>query len=131
MTEDAAAHGLPRAERLRHAMARDGARCVWCGCELSDRFGRATLEHVVPKVKGGPAWPENEVAACGRCNRARGHLAPDSWLALCEQERGLTPDRDAIVGALRRLDRAIAARGGQRRARPYVARQLKRLDRGA
>jgi hypothetical protein len=126
--DDAGAHGLSRADRLLHAMARDGARCVWCRCELSARFGRPTLEHVVPKVKGGPAWPENEVAACGRCNRTRGHLAPDAWLRVCEVERGLTPDRGAIVGSLRRLDAAIAARGGQRRARPYVARQLQRLS---
>lgn len=108
-------------------MERDGAHCVWCRCPLTARFGRPTLEHVVPKAKGGPAWPENEVAACARCNRTRGHLAPDVWLRRCELERGLEPDRAAIRGALERLEGAIAERGGQRRARPYVAQQLRRL----
>jgi hypothetical protein len=31
------------------------------------------------------------------------------------------------VASLRRLDEAIARRGGQRRARPYLERQLRRL----
>ncbi len=128
MSVDAPAHGRSRAERLQHALDRDGERCVWCRCPLTPRFARPTLEHVVPKAKGGPAWPENEVAACSRCNRTRGHLAPDVWLRVCEQERGLQPDRAAVVRALRRLDAAIAERGGQRRARPYVAQQLRRLD---
>lgn len=41
------------------------------------------MDHVIPCLKGGPAWPENEVA--------------------------------------------IAERGGQRRARPYLDAQLRRL----
>ena len=126
-TADEQARGRARAARLQHALDRDGARCVWCGCPFGPRAGRPTLEHVVPKVKGGPAWPENEVAACARCNRTRGHTAPDVWLRVCEEERGLQPDRAAILGALRRLDAAIAERGGQRRARPYLARELRRL----
>jgi hypothetical protein len=87
---------------------------------------RATTEHVVPRVKGGPSWIENEVAACGRCNRARGHLTPAEWLDECDR-RGWAPDRAAIVRALVALDAAIRARGGQRRARPYLAGQLRRL----
>ena len=42
---------------------------------------RATTDHLVPKVKGGPSWLENEVVSCGRCNRERGHLSPADWLA--------------------------------------------------
>jgi hypothetical protein len=34
-----------------------------------------------------------------------------------------------LLGALRGLDRAIAERGGQRRARPYLAAQQRRLER--
>jgi len=32
-----------------------------------------------------------------------------------------------VIAALERLERAIGRRGGQRRARPYVASQLRRL----
>jgi len=118
--------GLPRAERLRRILERDGARCVWCGRALPEGHSDLSLEHVVPRLKGGPAWLENEVAACRSCNRARGHVAPVTWLDTCEA-RGLTPDRAAIVHSLRRLDAAITERGGQRRARPYLAAQLRRL----
>jgi hypothetical protein len=114
-----------RAERLELVLARDGGSCVWCGRVLGGRV-RATTEHVVPRVKGGPSWIENEVAACGRCNRERGHLTPAEWIDECER-RGWEPARDVIVGSLVSLREAIAERGGQRRARPYVASQLRRL----
>ena len=86
----------------------------------------ATTEHVVPRVKGGPSWIENEVAACRRCNGERGHLTPAEWADECER-RGWPVDRRVLLRALERLEAAIAERGGQRRARPYVAAQLRRL----
>jgi hypothetical protein len=80
----------------------------------------------VPKLKGGPAWPENEVAACRAYNRGRGHTAPAAWLEECER-RGLRPNRRVVEASLERLRDAIAVRGGQRRARPYLDAQLRRL----
>lgn len=124
MTDDAAALNLPRRRRLDHALDRDGGSCVWCARRL--RPGEASLEHVIPKLKGGPAWPENEVAACRPCNRKRGHQSPAVWLQACE-EQGLRPDRAAIERSLVKLSAAIETRGGQRRARPYLAGQLRRL----
>jgi 5-methylcytosine-specific restriction endonuclease McrA len=108
-------------------MVRDGPRCVWCRRECAGLV-RATTDHLVPKIKGGPSWLENEVLACGRCNRERGHTSPADWLVECER-RGWRPDVDAVAGALRSLQQAIAERGGQRRARPYLAAQLRRLTR--
>jgi uncharacterized protein YfaT (DUF1175 family) len=116
-----------RAERLRAAALRDGPHCVWCRRPCTGLV-RATTDHLIPKVKGGPSWLENEVVACGRCNRERGHLSPADWIAECER-RGWEPDLDAVAGALADLDRAIAQRGGQRRARPYLAAQLRRVRR--
>lgn len=117
-----------RAERLRVILERDGTQCVWCRRDIATARVRATTEHVVPRIKGGPSWIENEVAACARCNRERGHRTPAEWLDECEG-RGWEPSRDTIVRALRSLQRAIDERGGQRRARPYVVSQLRRLDR--
>jgi hypothetical protein len=48
------------------------------------------------------------------------------WLRECEA-RGLRPNRAAIERSLRRLEEAIEQRGGQRRARPYLDAQLRRL----
>ena len=129
MTDADALH-LPRAERLVHALERDGERCVWCARPLPVGHRDASLEHVVPRLKGGPAWPENEVAACRACNRGRRHTSPADWLEACER-RGLRPDRTLVVERLSALAAAIAARGGQRRARPYLDGQLRRLDAAA
>lgn len=107
---------------------RDGRECVWCRRPLEVGLVEATTEHIVPRVKGGPSWLENEVAACRRCNGQRGHLTPAEWIDECER-RGWQPNRDAVVAALRALEAAIAVRGGARRARPYVASQLRRLTR--
>lgn len=117
---------LPRAERLARILRRDGARCVWCGRAVGTGLVAATTEHVVPRIKGGPSWIENEVAACRRCNGRRGHRTPAEWIDECEGV-GWEPDVDAVIRALERLEAAIARRGGQRRARPYVASQLRRL----
>lgn len=108
-------------------MDRDGATCTWCARPLGGLVP-ATTEHVVPRVKGGPSWAENEVAACRRCNAQRGHLGPVDWLEECRR-RGWQPDAARLTAALTALARAIDERGGQRRARPYLAAQLRRLER--
>jgi hypothetical protein len=118
-----------RAARLSAALERDGATCVWCGRALGGLVA-PTTEHVVPRVKGGPSWPENEVAACRRCNSARGHVAPVEWWEECCR-RGWSPDAARLERALTGLAAAIAERGGQRRARPYLDAQLRRLRRRA
>ena len=117
---------LPRAERLRRIVERDGAECVWCRRPFQPVTLEPSLEHVIPRLKGGPAWPENEVAACRPHNRARGHAAPSAWLEACERQ-GWEPRRDVIEARLLELRDAIGERGGQRRARPYLDGQLRRL----
>jgi 5-methylcytosine-specific restriction endonuclease McrA len=120
---------LNRAGRLLAAIDRDGPTCISCGRELTGLV-TPTTEHVVPRVKGGPSWVENEVAACRRCNSARGHTGPVEWLEECER-RGWRPDEDRLLRALTRLVEAIAREGGRRRARPYLDAQLRRLRRRA
>lgn len=108
-------------------LERDGPTCVWCGRHF-DRLVVPTTEHVVPRIKGGPSWLENEVAACGRCNSERGNRTPAEF---ADESDGLArhPDRERLVCVMRSLEERIARVGGQRRARPYVRSQLRRLDR--
>jgi hypothetical protein len=116
---------LGRAGRLAERMARDGAACVWCGRRF-DRLIRATTDHLIPRVKGGPSWLENELAACSRCNRARGHRGAAAWADECER-LGWPVDRHYLATALRELADALTRRGGQRKARAQVTAQLRRL----
>lgn len=117
-----------RAARRAQILATDGRTCVWCGREVAVGLVGATTEHLVPKVKGGPSWAENEVVACARCNRSRGHVTPAEWLTQCEL-LGQPADRDRIIERLRALLARIEREGGQRRARRYAHSQLRRLTR--
>lgn len=49
-------------------LARDGHRCGYCA-------GRAaTIDHIVPRCRGGRNTWSNTVAACGACNQRKGDL---------------------------------------------------------
>ena len=116
-----------RSQRLERILERDGPTCVWCGRRF-EGLVRATTEHLVPRLKGGPSWMENEVAACRRCNGQRGHASLGDWADECER-RGWPVDRARLVRTVEELTAALARRGGQRRARPWLAAQVRRLGR--
>ena len=119
-------HLPDRRQRMAIILDRDGATCVWCGRAFDERHVRPTTEHLVPRIKGGPSWVENEVAACRRCNGERGHRTLGEFLDEC-RGLGRDPDLGRIITCLDNLNTAISQRGGQRRARPYIASQLRRL----
>lgn len=52
----------------RALFARDGWRCVYCGTSA----GRLTLDHVVPRSRGGESSWENVVTSCAPCNHRKG-----------------------------------------------------------
>ena len=56
----------------RNVLRRDGNRCQYCGSRE-----RLTLDHVLPKSRGGPDTWDNLVAACGECNHRKGGRLPD------------------------------------------------------
>ena len=56
--------GVPLTRRA--VFARDGGRCVYCGAAAT------SLDHVVPRSRGGAHVWENVVSACGRCNHLKG-----------------------------------------------------------
>ncbi len=55
---------------------RDGYRCVYCGSESRSSF---TLDHVVPKSKGGKDSWDNLVTACEKCNGEKANLTIEEW----------------------------------------------------
>lgn len=52
----------------RALFARDGWRCAYCGST-----GRLTLDHVVPRSRGGDSVWENVVTSCAPCNLHKGN----------------------------------------------------------
>ena len=51
-------------------MARDHNSCQYCNVKLS--YKDATVDHVLPRSKGGTTHWENVVLSCNTCNRKKG-----------------------------------------------------------
>ena len=64
---------LPLTRRLVYA--RDQYTCQYCGAHLS--ASHLTLDHVIPKSRGGAKTWENIVTACKRCNQRKGNRTPE------------------------------------------------------
>jgi hypothetical protein len=54
---------------------RDHLRCRYCGRDLKE--WSATLDHVLPRSKGGRNSYENTVTACGGCNQDKRDRTPE------------------------------------------------------
>jgi len=57
----------------RNVFVRDGFCCAYCGCE----GGKLTIDHIVPKSRGGFTSFENCVSACRSCNTRKGSRTPN------------------------------------------------------
>ncbi len=58
---------------------RDGYRCVYCGTNSLP----LTIDHVIPKVRGGKDEWDNLVCCCTKCNNAKGdRLLDEAGLTL-------------------------------------------------
>src|SRR5690242_16116123 len=68
-----------RALSRKNILLRDRNTCQYCGVLLSS--GELTLDHVVPRSRGGSSTWENLVACCHPCNRRKGnHLLSETVL---------------------------------------------------
>jgi 5-methylcytosine-specific restriction endonuclease McrA len=56
----------------RAIFARDGWACQYCGNER----GTLTIDHVIPRSKGGSSSWDNIVTCCAPCNRRKGDRLP-------------------------------------------------------
>src|ERR1700710_10845 len=58
----------------RAVFARDGWTCQYCGARA-----QLTVDHVIPRSKGGGSTWDNIVASCAPCNRRKGDSMPGKW----------------------------------------------------
>lgn len=52
--------------------------CRYCGVEL--RLDGSTLDHIIPKSRGGISIPSNRVLCCRGCQRRKGDRTPSELL---------------------------------------------------
>jgi 5-methylcytosine-specific restriction endonuclease McrA len=59
----------------RAVFARDGGRCVYCAAPAT------SIDHVVPRSRGGEHVWDNVVSCCRRCNHAKAdrHISELGW----------------------------------------------------
>lgn len=57
----------------KNVLYRDGYTCQYCGIKLN----KLTLDHVIPKSRGGRGTFENCVASCRPCNNTKGDRTPN------------------------------------------------------
>ena len=61
---------LARRQFRQHIFEEWGWKCAYCDQQLTE--DTATIDHVVPKHKGGQNVKNNMVCCCCRCNRNKG-----------------------------------------------------------
>ena len=137
---------VPRAVKRRISrralFARDGWKCVYCGTA----GGRLTLDHVIPRSKGGDSVWENVVTACAPCNLRKGdrlleeasmslprpprapapvlfirlaaQRVPDSWHQYLPSLEQAEPARQAVTGGFARSTASPGVRRCGPRSRP-------------
>jgi 5-methylcytosine-specific restriction endonuclease McrA len=89
----------------RHrVLARDRFRCQYCG--VKGTAFELTLDHILPRSRGGRAEADNLCAACKPCNQRKGDRTPD------EARMPLLSNPSALYYGLERaaLSHAAAAR---------------------
>lgn len=59
----------------RNIFARDGNRCQYCGKKFSTT--ELSLDHVIPRSRGGGSTWENIVCCCLKCNIRKGGRTPN------------------------------------------------------
>ena len=57
----------------RNVLKRDSFKCQYCGTLV----GPMTVDHVLPKTRGGRDTWENMVCACLKCNNRKGDRTPE------------------------------------------------------
>ncbi|MGI9117351.1 MAG: HNH endonuclease [Gaiellales bacterium] len=79
----------------RALFARDEHTCQYCGSRT-----RLTLDHVVPRSRGGGSTWDNVVTACSPCNlRKRDRLPHEAGMPLRRPPRAPHPDLYLTLGA--------------------------------
>ena len=102
--EAADASTVASVARIRRTSWREQSRCWWCNVILTRPVTTGTQspdartrEHIMPSSFGGGDGDENVVAACYRCNTARGRDL--TWVAYSEHKgdaRDMSPSQKQV-----------------------------------
>lgn len=103
---------LPRHKRAvsrKGIMIRDGHRCQYCGVKQDNKVAPPvvlTLDHVLPRSRGGENTWENLVACCTPCNNRKGSRTPaEAGMSLARVPRQISIHaKNKLLGGLNNPD---------------------------
>lgn len=93
---------------------RDGHKCQYCGTHED-----LTLDHVMPKSRGGKSSWDNLVTACRRCNAKKGDYTPEEATMLLKQK----PYKPTFIMFLRDLSGHL-----EEDWHPYLSKKIKTME---
>jgi hypothetical protein len=111
--------------RVEDIWERDGGRCVWCSRAAWPRD--RTVEHLLPRSRGGRDGAANLLPACRSCNRARRSQSAVAY-ARRRTADGAVVMADLLVQGLERL--AAEGTAGERRYGAKQARMVREWQAG-
>ena len=76
----------------QNIMRRDGYRCQYCGSSRN-----LTLDHLLPRSRGGESTWYNLITACSRCNSKKGDRTPEE----VQMKLASKPFKPSLVSFLR------------------------------
>jgi HNH endonuclease len=107
----------PIVKRVDEIWERDGGRCVWCAREAWPRD--RTVEHLLPRSRGGRDGAHHLLPACRSCNRERRSQSAVAY-ARRQADGGAAVMADLLARGLDRL-----AAHGTADERRYGAKQAR------
>ena len=95
----------PTPGRLSRLAFAQENRCAYCQETFGsfDDEANPTLDHVIPQARGGRNIESNFVAACARCNHAKGAMDAATFCAIIDAGN-LRPRRNMAKARLKRHD---------------------------
>ena len=120
--------------------------CWYCGCELAESWEHgiaATIDHFVPRVRGGGDDAENLKLSCERCNRRKSaytvawcvfRLNGHSMMFGRERRHFLRKLSKTVPEPIRTIDddwRTLTRREIRKELRKQLRRQIRRRSREA
>jgi hypothetical protein len=136
---------IDRAKKVRYLLKRDGPVCHYCGTRLATeataKGGRlenqVTLDHIIPRSRGGGNHLENFVLSCPGCNQWKGKEFYEKHCARCRARYARAAELAAERAVLRpcptvsrarspgnpSASRVHSGRAGERPAREFPPRR--------
>ena len=77
---------MEKGVKLKRLLHKQGGRCYYCNMSISRHYHQgapleATIDHRIPRARGGTNAAINLVAACFSCNNRKGNMTSDEFIA--------------------------------------------------